>query len=224
MHGINSAMMALVISALVSLLSPAGATAESPELGNLVQQVQAHYEKVDDLSAEFEQESQVLGSRRTRKASGTVKFKKPGQMRWDYATPVVQAYVSDGEKFYYYNSTEKFVAIRKLEQAFDSPTPNDFLQGLGKLEKSFKITAPREGIVDAEGRYRLALTPMDQRGGYTLTLILDPKSLALWGVAFTDAMGSVSTVRFVNVKENAGLKDKAFAFEIPEGVKVKQDF
>lgn len=207
-----------------AMMISTSARAQAPSLDELVKSVQAHYEKVGDLSADFEQESQVLGSRRTRKASGTVKFKKPGQMRWDYATPVVQAFVSDGEKFYYYNSTEKFVAIKKLTQAFESPTPNDFLQGLGKLDKAFKIAAPKEGMIDADGRYRLSLTPLDQRGGYTLTLILEPKSLSLWGVAFTDAMGSVSTVRFLNLKENAGLKAEAFHFEVPEGVKVKQEF
>lgn len=217
-------ILLLFVPAAVSLLAAPAARAEAPSIETLVQSVQKHYENVTDLSADFEQESQVLGSRRMRKASGKVMFKKPGQMRWDYETPVVQAFVSDGEKFYYYNSTEKFVAVKKLTQAFESPTPNDFLQGLGKLEDAFKIAAPREGLVDAEGRYRVNLTPLDKRGAYTLTLILEPESLRLWGVAFTDAMGSVSTVRFVNLKENVGLKSKVFEFEIPDGVKVKKEF
>ncbi len=209
---------------LASLAVPARAEGP-PSVADLAAKVQAHYEKVTDLSAAFEQESTVVGSRKKRKAKGVVKFKKPGLMRWDYSEPVEQAFVSDGRKFYYYNATEKFVAVKKLSQAFDSPTPNDFLQGLGRLEQSFVLSAPSEGTLDAEGRSRITLTPKEAgRESYSLTLILEKGGAALWGVAFTDAMGSKTLVQFVGLKENKGLPDSAFNFKTPPGVTEKQEF
>ena len=214
----------VVLFALAPLVVPARAGGP-PSIAELSAKVQAHYEKVTDLSAAFEQESTVLGSRKKRKAKGVVKFKKPGLMRWDYSEPVEQAFVSDGKKFYYYNAGEKFVAIKKLSQAFDSPTPNDFLQGLGRLEQSFVLSAPAEGTVDQDGRSRITLTPKEGgRESYSLTLILEKDSAALWGVSFTDAMGSKTLVQFVGLKENKGLPDSAFNFKTPPGVTEKREF
>jgi outer membrane lipoprotein-sorting protein len=39
----------------------------------------------------------------------------------------------------------------------------------------------------------------------------------------TDAQGGTSTFTFANVKENRGLSDKEFVFEIPRGVQVLTD-
>lgn len=207
------------------LVVPRVAAEEPPTLTELVQSIQKHYESVEDLSARFEQESEVLGSRRKRNAQGTVKFKKPGMMRWDYTGPVVQSYIADGEKFYYYNVAEKFVAVRPLKQAFDTPTPNDFLEGLGKLEQSFNVSAPSDGIRDENGLFRVVLTPRIQGpSGYSLTLVVKENRRDLWGVEFTDAMGSKTVVRFLEVQENTGIADGVFEFIPPEGVAVRREF
>ncbi len=196
-----------------------------PTVAELGAKVQAKYEKVSDLSAKFEQDSTIPGSRKKRKAQGSVKFKKPGMMRWDYKTPYEQAFVSDGKKFYYYNAQEKFYAVKKLAEAFGSPTPNDFLQGLGRLDQAFKLSAPSEGLIDSEGRYRLVLSPKEaDPQGYSLTLLLAPTTFDVVGVAFADAMGSQTIVRFLEMKENKGISDSVFSFTPPAGVTERQEF
>jgi outer membrane lipoprotein-sorting protein len=53
-----------------------------------------------------------------------------------------------------------------------------------------------------------------------MTLVVDSQTLAFRGLVTADAQGGKSSFSFANLKENAGLTDKDFAFKIPRGVDV----
>ncbi len=56
-----------------------------------------------------------------------------------------------------------------------------------------------------------------------LVFTLDPATLAIRGLLTMDAQGGESAFIFTNLKENTGLADKEFAFNIPRGVDVVTD-
>jgi outer membrane lipoprotein-sorting protein len=67
----------------------------------------------------------------------------------------------------------------------------------------------------------LRLTPRQAQREYDwLSLVLDPKTLAIRMLVAQDAQGGTSTFTFTGLKENVGLSDNTFSFRIPRGVDV----
>jgi outer membrane lipoprotein-sorting protein len=54
-------------------------------------------------------------------------------------------------------------------------------------------------------------------------LLVDPGTLALRGMMTADSQGGTSVFAFSNMKENVGLPDKEFTFQMPRGVDVVTD-
>ena len=111
--------MALCIGAV--LLFPAPGKSLPPE--QIIEGVQDKYEKLNDMSAAFVQESRIATLGRSRSREGEIFFRKPGRMRWEYAAPDEQLLLSDGETFWFYSPGRKQVVIQKLDQAFTLRRP-----------------------------------------------------------------------------------------------------
>jgi len=185
--------------------------------------VQANYRKTKSIEAKFVQETYVPGSKKPRTAEGRVYFKLPGKMNWDYQKPQPLKYVSNGTVFYYYNAEENYMAVKKLEEAFDSPTPANFLKGLGELKEAFVIREPELGLFDGEGNYRVQLEAKDPKlGNFQMTLIVDPKSFRLLGLHQADPQGSRTTIRFSGIVENGEIADTLFTPAPPAGTKIQK--
>jgi hypothetical protein len=69
--------------------------------------VQSFYDQTKTLQAEFEQTRYTQLYDRYDRATGKVVFKKPGMMRWDYAQPNGQVFVSNGKKLLIYQPPEE---------------------------------------------------------------------------------------------------------------------
>ena len=88
----------------------------------------------------------------------------------------------------------------------------------GRLLDHFKCVGEEK---DALGR-KLILVPIDKDKDPNVTriaVILDPQ-LRLLALEIQDAEGSTSRMVFDGFKENVGLKDKEFRFDVPKGVEV----
>lgn len=204
---------------------PAAATASParPSVDEIAAKVQANYRQTKTIQAKFVQETRLPGARRPRTAEGMVSFKLPGKMNWDYQRPSAMQYVSNGQVFFYYNEEEKYLAVKKLEEAFDSPTPSNFLKGLGELKEAFNVREPDLGLVDGEGNYRLLLESKDPKlENFSLTLIIDPVTYKLRGLYQSDAQGSRTTIRFSDIRENADIPDAIFTVVPAEGTRVQR--
>jgi outer membrane lipoprotein-sorting protein len=70
----------------------------------------------------------------------------------------------------------------------------------------------------------LKLVPRTPQPDYDwLVVLVDPGSLALRGLVTADAQGGTSLFTFSNLKENVGLSDRDFTFQMPRGVDVITD-
>ena len=71
------------------------------------------------------------------------------------------------------------------------------------------------------GTWMLRLKPRVDDADYEwLTLAVDRVSLSITQLIATDFQGGVSTFTFTSLRENEGLSDHLFTFEIPRGTEV----
>ena len=68
--------------------------------------VQSFYDQTTSFQANFEQEQFTKVYDRRVRSNGRVVFKKPGRMRFDYAAPNGQVFVSDGSRLVVYQPPE----------------------------------------------------------------------------------------------------------------------
>ncbi|MBE9532411.1 MAG: outer membrane lipoprotein carrier protein LolA, partial [Proteobacteria bacterium] len=68
----------------VLMLTPTNSAAKEVELSFVIENLQNKYDNIETLSADFLQEAYSSSLKSSQRAKGTVAFKKPGMMRWDY--------------------------------------------------------------------------------------------------------------------------------------------
>jgi len=225
---LGDTMKFLVLLSAVSLLAlsslPAAGAAGAPadtatsELDKLIDGVSAHTATITDYEAKFFQEVKRKHLPRALKRSGTVYFKKPGMMRWDYRIPERVYYISDGEVLWSYEAREK-LAYKLPVKDSELYSALKFLFGQGQLREEFRIALVK---VKGEGLKGLELTPKVPQSGYSkLVLEVDPTTFDIQATVLFDAIGNESRVRFERVKTTQPLKVEAFRFTPPDGVRVE---
>lgn len=221
---------ARLLAAIVVLAAswPAGgggsrhvAAAQAPaDPAALAAAIQARYDRIADFSADFSHAYQGGILRKTAVERGTVRFKKPGMMRWEYVTPEKKSFVSDGVRLYAYVPEDRQVTIADVPAGDQASTPALFLAGRGHLARDFVASAPA-GAARQPGTAAVTLTPRRRESDFEwMTLIVDAATLQVRGLTTGDAQGGRSTFTFSAVRENAGLPDRDFHFTIPRGVDV----
>jgi outer membrane lipoprotein carrier protein len=198
---------------------PSGGAAELTAI-ELAQALQRKYDEVRDFSADFVHTYQGGVLKKTLTERGQVLIKKPGRMRWDYTAPEKKLFVSDGTKIYFYIPADKQVIVTPAPQDVSS-APAMFLAGKGHLINQFTPSLVDLPSGLPAGARALKLAPKTRQPDYDwLILAVDPATLAIRGLVTVDAQGGTSTFAFANLKQNVGLKDDRFTFQIPRGVDV----
>ena len=184
--------------------------------------MQAHYQTIQDFTADFTHtyEGGVLRKKTTER--GTLAIKKPGKMRWAYAAPEEKLFVSDGHKIYSYVPADKQVTVSTMPADDRAATPILFLVGKGDLVRDFTVTtAGRSRRNVPADTHALKLVPRTKVTEYEwLILVVDRQSLKLRGLVTRDAQAGTSSFTFANLKENVGVPDSRFTFTIPRGADV----
>ncbi|HJX01196.1 MAG TPA: outer membrane lipoprotein carrier protein LolA [Terriglobales bacterium] len=98
--------------------------------------VDAHYNHLRTLEAEFTEIFQGSGMERTE--SGTLWLKKPGKMRWEYRSPREKLFVSDGKDAWFYVPEDRQARKESAKKLEDIRSPLAFLLGKTKLQKELK--------------------------------------------------------------------------------------
>lgn len=184
-------------------------------------QIQAHYDGVRDLRADFVQSSQsasfggeLLMSPDTK--TGKVVFAKPGKMRWTYEDPEPSVVVSNGRLLWVYDVAGKTVTKLEVTAGFLSGAALQFLLGDGQILDSFDVSASR----CAHDRIELDLLPKQDATYERLGLVADPRTGNILATSVLDLFGNLTEIEFRDTKTNRGPDPKTFEFEAPEGVEV----
>jgi len=215
----------LVAAAILSTVlssSPFGAGTTAAEVAGGVQK---KYDAVKDFSADFTHTYHGGALKKQQITErGKVLIKKPGKMRWEYAPPENNVFVSDGAKIYAYVPADHQVTVTAVPPEDDATTPALFLAGKGNLSRDFTVSLVEPAAGMPPGTLALKLVPKKAQPDYDwLVLDVEPGTYRLRGIVWTDAQGGTSTYSFTNMKENVGLADKEFDFKAPRGVDVVTD-
>lgn len=216
--------MGTAILLFVFLLLPAPALHAQPlSLEQLTAKTQDIYEKTSDLKAFFIQEVTIKSMKKTEREEGTVYFKNPRMMLWDYTKPKSKKLVINAQKAWLYVPEDRMVYIQNAEDVYRSRMAVKFLSGIGRLSEDFQIRFSKDTPVDSEGNFHLVLTPKETGSGVDrLHITVDGKIFQILQCRFNDSFGNTTRLRFSDFSLNKGIPDKFFTFKAPEGVEVVQ--
>lgn len=207
----------LVISALVAAGPPA---APRLDLNTVVEKVQKRYDSATDFRARFTQTLTSVAMGRKTSSAGSVMFKKPGRMRWDYDKPEKAIYVSDGGVLWLYEPDDQ-QAFKQELKASQLPAALAFLTGKGKLASEFDITPLAKSPYGMQGDYLLSLSPkVADSQVKTILFVVDPKTFDVRESVITDGQGNTNDLTFADIKTNTHLPESEFHFIPPAGVRV----
>ncbi|WP_224367508.1 LolA family protein [Hyalangium versicolor] len=189
----------------------------APEVKPLVERMQSFYEKTQDFKASFKQDYKYKTFNRTRTSTGTVLYKKPALMRWEYESPGKTTYVLTGNKAYIYSVEAESIMVLSLETSKLSPSVS-FLLGRGQLAREFNITQGK--CADCKGAL-LVLDPVHSDPRFTqVRLEVDSSTGQVLKSTVVDPDGAENTISFLDLKTNVKLKADSFKLNPPEGTRV----
>lgn len=179
-----------------------------------VDAIQAYYDSAKTYSASFEQDYESVDGIK-KQSKGTVWFKKPGKMRWDYETPEQRFLISDGKSFWSWEPVYRQYCKQDLA-ASQLPTALTFLAGGGRIEDDFSVSVNKI----SGNQITLDLKPVVSSMAYDRIKfeILMP-SAKVYRATIYDAMGNVNKITFKSPEINAALDDSSFTFEPPKDAK-----
>ncbi len=200
--------------------------AVSDEATLVAASVQSFYDQTTDVRASFYQTYVHKLYKRTDRSKGTVVFKKPGKMRWDYAKPNGKVIVSNGKRLTIYepgDEGDKGQVIDKAITQDQLPQAMAFLMGTGRLEEDFTfrlLDAKKQGY--ARGHV-LELRPKEPTPHYDRLLFYVEKSDALKGLVrrllIIDRDGNRNRFDFSKLKFNTKVTERSFNWKPPAGTR-----
>ncbi len=221
----------LSIAIVASLGTAVGGKAQgSLDAAGVASLVQSFYDRTTTFEADFHQTQYTKLYDRTERARGRVVFKKPGRMRWDYAAPNGQVFVSDGRRLSIYQPPDEGEQNGQLiERALDQdqlPQAFAFLTGTGRLDRDFhlRLLDPRrQGFRDG---YVLELRPRTPSPHYEKVLFFiqiveqrGRRAGVVKRVLIVDAAGNRNRFDFRNLQFNTDVDDRRFRFSAPRGTR-----
>ncbi|MCC6766986.1 MAG: outer membrane lipoprotein carrier protein LolA [Deltaproteobacteria bacterium] len=195
-----------------------GGAAACPDPATIVRKLQERYDGTRTFRANVRQEMKVKSLDVSDVSEGTVVFKKPGKMRWDFQTPRAQQIVSDGDLLWIYQPDDRQVLKAPFRAAFVSTTPVSFLLGVGRITDDFRPEADARGCTAERLYVALASKRGDEVGA--LAFGVDPATYDIVEASVTDPLGNVTTLGFSAIARNVDVPDATFAFTVPSGVDV----
>lgn len=196
---------------------------ESPTPGpqEVVDRVQARYERVKSFSADFRQVFQSQGVYfESDWGEGTLLMKRPGKMYWEYHRPTRKVFVADGKQTFFYVPSENQVTISDLDPE-TADTPLLFLLGPKRIRDDFLVQFETGEEPLDESNLLLRLTPIRARPEFDYLLLeLSPQTYLIHKLSMVEPIGNRNDYIFSRFRENVKIRDKQFRLELPDGVEI----
>jgi outer membrane lipoprotein carrier protein len=205
---------------IVAFLLTAGSVAE--DVHAIAQAVDEHYNHLRTLRAEFTEVYRGSGMERTE--AGTVwlakgGMKKPGKMRWEYRSPKVKLFVSDGRDAWFYVPGDRQARKTEARKLEDVRSPLAFLLGKSKLEKELQGLSLAPDVVPlAAADVVLRGVPQALADRVSEILVEVTPEHGIARIVIDEVDGSATEYRFSEQKENVEIPAGKFEFRPPAGV------
>lgn len=212
---------ALALVATVAVAAAARSAARD-EAKAVTKAIESHYHDAKTLQAIF-LETYRAGNEDVRVESGTVYFRRPGLMRWDYESPQKKLFLIDGHYAWFYIPANHVASRTSVRHSADWRTPFALLTGRAKLKEicSRVSIVPNPGGPGAPPPSYTVLDCQPKKGEGFLDAQIEVDRLARIVGVVVKQPGEVETeVRFAQWKENIPLPKSLFRFQPPRGVAV----
>jgi outer membrane lipoprotein carrier protein len=188
----------------------------TPAVHNLAAAVDAHYNHLTSLEAQFTEVYRGAGLDRTE--SGTLWLKKPGKMRWEYRSPTEKVFVSDGKQAWFYVPADKQARRTDAKKLEDIRSPLAFLLGKAKLEKELQGLSLAVDVTPVEtGDTVLRGIPQALADRISEILLEVTPNHQIVRIVIQEVDGSSTEYRFSDQKEDVAMKNGQFQFQPPAG-------
>ena len=208
----------IVVSVMMGACTIAG---RAQNVKALAEAVDAHYNHLRTLQAEFTELYRGSGMERTE--SGTLWLKKPGKMRWEYRSPKEKLFVSDGKDAWFYVPDDRQARKESAKKLDDVRSPLAFLLGKSRLEKELKGLSLAPDVPPLQpGNVVLRGVPEALSDRVTeIVLELTPDH-RIARIVVQDVDGASTEYQFADQKEDGAVEDSRFAFRPPAGTEVAE--
>ncbi|HEY1799443.1 MAG TPA: outer membrane lipoprotein chaperone LolA [Terriglobales bacterium] len=193
----------------------------TPKVHEIAQAVDAHYDHLRTLKAQFTELYEGVGVERTE--SGTLWLKKPGKMRWEYRSPKEKLFLSDGKTAWFYVPSDRQARHTPVKNLDDLRSPLGLLLGKTKLEKELQgLSLAVDKTPMTPGDVVLRGVPKGLAGQVNDILLEVTPDHEIARIVLNQEDGSITEYRFQDQKENLEIEDKNFHFTPPAGVEVTE--
>jgi outer membrane lipoprotein carrier protein len=214
-------------SAVLALANPSESPAQqsSDPAKSYARLLEQHYRQPRTLQAVF-LERYSEGQRQAKIESGTVYFRRPGQMRWEYDSPEKKLFLVDGKTTWFYVPYDHTVTKAPVKESSDWRTPLALLTGKADLSRlcSRIDVVEQKGI--PTGHALLRCVPKEGKSHsdgneYTEVLLeLETSTGELARIEIRQPGGIELEYRFGNWQSDVPLAGDLFHFQVPAGVAI----
>lgn len=217
-----------------------GGSDSGPSAKALTRLLEEHYRQPRTLRAVF-LERYSESQKKARIESGTVYFKRPGLMRWEYESPEKKLFLADGKTVWFYVPYDHTVTKTPSKESSDWRTPLALLTGKVELSRlcSRVDLIEQKGVPSAHAILRCLpkgekKTPLSGQadssqsaagpeGEVDFTEVLlevDKSSGELARIEIRQPGEIELEYRFGDWQEDIPIADNMFRFQVPVGVAV----
>jgi len=202
-----------VICCLIAICSLGAGLCEAKDAkasASAIKAIESKYRAVNDLTADFTQETKIELLDKTVKKKGLFQYKRGGRLRIEYAGKGGKHYVSDGTTLWtYIPGDDASLATFAVNERNVPKEALSFLGGFGRLTKEFKVTASSAFGSSPEGT-ALHLVPRSKSPQYKWLDALFGKDNLMRELVVKNESGNESRYVFSDIKTNSSLPDSRF--------------
>jgi outer membrane lipoprotein carrier protein len=185
-----------------------------PSVHELAQRVDAYYNGLHSLRADFTESYEGMGIR--RQESGTLLLRKPGKMRWNYSQPQGKVFLLNGKYGWFYSPGDPQAERLAASAMDDMRSPLRFLLGHTQLEKEFQNLS-----LSSDGReLKLSGVPKGMQERVSEITLGIGASGVIQSITIMETDGARTAFTFTNNEPNAPAPETEFEFHPPAGVPV----
>ncbi len=214
----------LTLSLAFAGLSTSATAQEQPDpatVEELVKAVEGTYSNVTTFRADFTlvTRSAAMGESRQK---GKVSLKRPRMMRWDSTGQGGMLFVTNGQKMWMYNPTDKQVIVYNdlASSSGSSGGMFDLLSGLGQLDEHFDVNIQSGANDPGKKSFDVLLKPKKAGEYKEIRLRVAKRRYDVEQIVLVDNFGGQTEISFSQVRLNQSIPDSEFAFAAPAGVAV----
>ncbi len=206
------------IGIILAILAAQAAPAADAQLAATLKQVEQRYNRIQTLQVSFNQSYKGQGPTR-KPESGELYLRKPGRMRWDYASPEGKFFLCDAKNFYYYSPNTGRAEKMKLQEADDLRAPLAFLLGKLNFSKDFaNFEAKQQGqLTNVTAHAKSDKLP------YRLVEFDIAPDFQIKRMVITGQDASIMEFQFGPENLNPKLTDNMFKFKLPVNAELVEE-